>query len=770
VWVKNLSKPYEWEPAEIEAVQDNEIHSGLQVRFGQEDSKRNIAFDEALPANGRAEEIEGVDNLEDLTNVHDAAIMNNCIVRFNQERFYTRAGPTLIAVNPCRKVTDAKGVSIYGKKYMRMCAEDDVKRIMLAKMPAARRKQYAQPSHLFSYVNEIHSQLRSEACPQSIVLLGDSGSGKSTSSKLILKYLTYLNTKGHHNQQTQHTLQTNEALLQIHQLLSVLGNARSPTNCNSSRHGQLLRIYYDRSLRMRNFRIESCISEASRVVRRRARGDLNFHIFYIMCGAGNTPRGRILDPTASETLKLQGWQTYKYLLDESLLNSSARTTQRRASFTASALASPEAPATTPVPLPPETFAQLCAADVFEGGGVGRGGNGLSLQDVKGWMATAGLQEPEVEEFLQVLAAIIHLGNVEMEGKDSAAIKSSTDGKPLECAAELLGLAPDALERALCTKQMTTASRSDLIRRKKDDSEAILQRLCRYLYTKSVAWLVQRVNEVQDSRQAAEVQRRSQANAARVAASGGGGSEDVGGGRTEEMGTEEMGTEEVRTRHRRGLSADWSDQVGDLDGEGQMAGLGHGQDGGQGGIDQNGRSMPPPPPPPPPPPLTPSLHNLKVPQFADASDSDGEGDWGEENTSEKRKAGAADKGMKDGKVVKGDGEGSSSDKPPSVGTLFKNKARLKLKGASIVVRESIAMARGGGATLGINRCISILDMPGFEEIGINSLEQLVANYADEMLRQLQNQVGTTCSVILHAVSVLHAAACTMCTTIRSRPTH
>jgi hypothetical protein len=159
---------------------------------------------------------------------------------------------------------------------------------------------------------------------------------------------------------------------------------------------------------------------------------------------------------------------------------------------------------------------------------------------------------------------------------------------------------------------------------------------------------------------------------------------------------------------------------------------------------NGSGSIQPPPPPPPAPPTPSLRNLKVPQLQ--SDDSDDGDWEEKGSANKTGSVAklADSGSNSKQGVADDqgdvqeGQGSEPPNPQSVGSLFRNKAKLKLKSASIVVRESIAMARGGGAALGSNRCISVLDMPGFEDIGINSLEQLVANYADEMLRQLQNQ--------------------------------
>lgn len=68
-------------------------------------------------AMGRAgtkdKEEEGYENMDDMTHLHEASILNNLELRYWQNSIYTATGPILIAINPYQRLP------IYGKDMMK---------------------------------------------------------------------------------------------------------------------------------------------------------------------------------------------------------------------------------------------------------------------------------------------------------------------------------------------------------------------------------------------------------------------------------------------------------------------------------------------------------------------------------------------------------------------------------------------------------------------------------------------------------------------------
>lgn len=83
------------------------------------------------------------------------------------------------------------------------------------------------PAHTFGLANEIK---KSSSIDQSVIIAGESGSGKTETSKYILKFFS-----GSGNQ-------SQPMMISANVMLEAFGNSRTPENANSSRFIKVLEV------------------------------------------------------------------------------------------------------------------------------------------------------------------------------------------------------------------------------------------------------------------------------------------------------------------------------------------------------------------------------------------------------------------------------------------------------------------------------------------------------------------------------------------------
>jgi len=93
-------------------------------------------------------------------------------------------------------------------------------------------------SHLFAVGSCAYSALNKTGESQVVVISGESGAGKTESTKLVMQYLAAVN-KAPSNLVT-------EQILEASPLLESFGNAKTLRNDNSSRFGKYLEIHFNR--------------------------------------------------------------------------------------------------------------------------------------------------------------------------------------------------------------------------------------------------------------------------------------------------------------------------------------------------------------------------------------------------------------------------------------------------------------------------------------------------------------------------------------------
>lgn len=192
----------------------------------------------------------GVDDMTRLHDLHEAALLWNLKLRYEQGLIYTYAGSILVAVNPYRPVDAAYGLQT-ARRYDAAEALGDL------------------PPHLFAIAAAARASLPQ---PQAVLISGESGAGKTESTKLAVQFLAAVAPA------PPGRAPVSEQILEAAPLLEAFGNARTPKNHNSSRFGKLLELYFKGGA-LAGARVAHYLLEKSRIVTQ-SPGERNYHVFY----------------------------------------------------------------------------------------------------------------------------------------------------------------------------------------------------------------------------------------------------------------------------------------------------------------------------------------------------------------------------------------------------------------------------------------------------------------------------------------------------------
>lgn len=124
-------------------------------------------------------------DLCNLPELNERTLLQNIKHRFENNNIYTYVGSILIAINPF------KFFPIYNPKYVKMYQNKRLGEL---------------PPHIFAIADAaFHTMLRTKR-NQCIVISGESGSGKTESTNLLLHHLTALSHKGLHGSGVEQTI------------------------------------------------------------------------------------------------------------------------------------------------------------------------------------------------------------------------------------------------------------------------------------------------------------------------------------------------------------------------------------------------------------------------------------------------------------------------------------------------------------------------------------------------------------------------------------
>ena len=185
-----------------------------------------------------------IENLVNLTYINLPTIMNVLDSRYSQDNIYTFNGDILISINPFKKI------NIYNSK---------------------KSGNVLQP-HIYSIAEKAYSNL--DLRNQSILVSGESGSGKTENTKYILKYLC--NNYADNDNIASKIINSNY-------MIELFGNAKTIRNTNSSRFGKFIKLYLNED-KIVGANIENYLLEKSRISFSNF-DERTYHIFYLFCHA-----------------------------------------------------------------------------------------------------------------------------------------------------------------------------------------------------------------------------------------------------------------------------------------------------------------------------------------------------------------------------------------------------------------------------------------------------------------------------------------------------
>ncbi|KAL6041784.1 Unconventional myosin-XIX [Balamuthia mandrillaris] len=281
--------------------------------------------------------LEGCDDLTCLSYMHEPAILHNLSIRYGVQQIYTFSGPILIAVNPYQKLP------IYNKQMMSLyCGQP------LGKLSP----------HVYAIAEAAFREMITQRQSQSILVSGESGAGKTETTKFLLQYFAAMGEDNSVHGDVHHQV------LESTPLLEAFGNAKTLRNDNSSRFGKFIKIQFDPSGNISGAAIQTYLLEKSRIVRQQT-GERNYHIFYqLVAGATEEQRQRWNLPDATEL---------HYLSQSGCI-------------------------------------EVDDVDDAE-----------QLQKTKHAMSVVGLSEQKQDDVLAFLAAILHLGNITFDEKGEGSV-------------------------------------------------------------------------------------------------------------------------------------------------------------------------------------------------------------------------------------------------------------------------------------------------------------------------------------------------------------
>lgn len=382
----------------------------------------------------RREQTKLVSDLISLPILHEPAILHALEQRYANGSIYTFNGAILIAVNPFQRLplyTDEILESYYNSGLMKSQGIETA----------------AMDPHVYTIADAAYRDMANciaegKPASQAVLISGESGAGKTETTKIVMRYLTVAGAGADEA--------VMEKILQSNPILEAFGNARTVRNDNSSRFGKFIDLKFDARGAMRGAAIETYLLEKIRLPRHAA-GERNFHVFYQLDAAVTRDDNGIA--LAKADMKGDDWKLHGDCASHYVYTRQGGV--KKISLDDGV-----------------EFVRLCTA-----------------------LKTLGFQADDARRAIALVAALLHLGDVDFEfdaGADGGGSTLVNDAE-LDAAALLAGLPRADLLTALTTRTVKTRTEEYVVRLVPDDAASARDAVAKALYGRLFDWLVDNIN-------------------------------------------------------------------------------------------------------------------------------------------------------------------------------------------------------------------------------------------------------------------------------------
>ncbi|XP_069737409.1 unconventional myosin-Vb-like isoform X2 [Phaenicophaeus curvirostris] len=285
--------------------------------------------------------------------------------------------------------------------------------------------------HIFAVAEEAYKQMARDEKNQSIIVSGESGAGKTVSAKYAMHFFA---TVGGSASETN----IEAKVLASNPIMEAIGNARTTMNDNSSRFGKYIQISFDTKYHIIGANMRTYLLEKSRVVFQ-AKDERNYHIFYQLCASASLPEFKDLGLTCAEDFfyTSQGGDTSIDGVDD-------------------------------------------AAD---------------FEKTRHAFTLLGVNESHQMTIFRIIAAILHLGNLEIQAeRDGDACSISSKDEHLKDFCSLLGMERSQMQYWLCHRKLITRAETYVKTMSVQQVVNARNALAKHIYAQLFNWIVQHINK------------------------------------------------------------------------------------------------------------------------------------------------------------------------------------------------------------------------------------------------------------------------------------
>mmetsp|Transcript_3111 Transcript_3111/g.7233 ORF Transcript_3111/g.7233 Transcript_3111/m.7233 type:complete len:1624 (+) Transcript_3111:476-5347(+) len=429
-------------------------------------------------------------NLIDLTHLHEPSVVHALRHRYenthtDMRNIYTDTGPILLAVNPFKH--DESG-ALYGDDTLSRYRIEGERNWLKERGDKASNngevertddEEATLPPHVYAVADRTFRTMMTRLHPmndvsdavakkssqvglektsgpkinQSVLVSGESGAGKTVTTKLLMAYLSKLSENS--ESESSETMSIEKRVLESNPIMESFGNARTIRNDNSSRFGKYIEMKFVSSnhtkgcvpsANLAGASIETYLLEKVRLVHQ-APGERNFHIFYELFS--------LLDDESDEAQSSIDRMGLSYEMEDFHLINNSDTYDRRDGV-----------------LDTETFA-----------------------DLKQAMSVMGFDSSEQYSIFEIVCALLHASNLTFEKVGAVECKLQALNNHLDYVTDLLGISRDGLNDALCYYEITVGGKKETHKRvlSMEQCQKGTEALIKAAYGALFQYLVKRIN-------------------------------------------------------------------------------------------------------------------------------------------------------------------------------------------------------------------------------------------------------------------------------------